>query len=254
MNAAVPDGGGVLKDDPIIEAIFEIGFGSAEVPEVIVGRLSDLPLWREGKKARLPAADFPEVIRAREPRLRYNPTLEISGLPSVSRVRVGGRVLALHFLAPYPGWASVKAVLFSALDGLYSAVTDVTCERLNLRYINALTPERHYVNSVSELQCSLTAEGEQVSDPMHVKYQKNASDLHTVHVQLTSKSFISGRIPKGTSAIVDIAVSTPSGFKTAGAGAVRQWMDDAHTFEKRSFRKLLGDALWAKLELKNDAH
>jgi hypothetical protein len=44
-----------LKNDAIVEAIFEIRFDTSTILEVLIGRLADLVPWNGFKQQRLPA-------------------------------------------------------------------------------------------------------------------------------------------------------------------------------------------------------
>ena len=93
-----------LRDDPIVEVILDVRFSASELQEVLVGRLSDIEIWRSLAKARLPAASLPEPLRAMNAALQFMPTIEIRGVTGIGAVRIGGNVLSLHFLHPYDGW------------------------------------------------------------------------------------------------------------------------------------------------------
>lgn len=86
-----------LRDDPIVEALLEIRFESSELPEVVVGRISDMANWKSATKTPLPMSELPARMRLENPQLRYLPLLEIKAINNIGAVRIGSNVFSLHF-------------------------------------------------------------------------------------------------------------------------------------------------------------
>lgn len=242
-----------LKDDPIVETLLEIQFTSPELQEVTVGRLSDLSVWKNAVKQRLPAADVPASIRALNPAFMYQPTVEVQGADSgITVVRIGGNVLSVHFVRPYQGWKIVYPTLKRIVDEMFSIVESLRVTRLGLRYINAFTPQRHHVSSLRSLALSIEVADQQLEEPIRLGYLAKGN-LHEVMTTVVSKEFARGKLPEETSVILDIDVHTPSDFAATSSREVNIWMDEAHHVEKNAFSRLLPRDLYLKLKETSDA-
>lgn len=236
-----------LKDDPIVEALLEVQFEAPELQEVVVGRLSDLAAWKTAKKVRLPVSDIPGPIRAAEQALRFQPTIEIQEIDGIGAVRVGGNVISLHFLRPYAGWLKVFPILRDATQSMFAAIPQLKVTRLGLRYINAFTPQRHYVHQASDLALRLSIADAVVDHPINLTVYSTAAPTHGVQTRVASPHFLKGKLPNETAVVVDVDVFTLPEFSSSSVSEVNGWIDQAHTFEKQVFRKLIPNDLYAKL-------
>src|SRR5688572_6634063 len=90
-----------LKHDAIVEALLEVRFQTTTIPEVLFGRLADYAPWKGFTQVRLPAYDLPALMRQADPNLRFQPLFELRDEQNKQAVRLGGRVLSYHKLAPY---------------------------------------------------------------------------------------------------------------------------------------------------------
>ncbi len=122
-----------LKDDAIVEALFEVRFNSNDVGEVIIGRLSDSDFLNGFTTKRLGAADIPISISESNPTLRFNPTLEARSEDERTAIRIGSHVLSYHAYDPYPGWDNFGDKLKNLTSVLFEKSTDLKIERLGLR-------------------------------------------------------------------------------------------------------------------------
>jgi uncharacterized protein (TIGR04255 family) len=235
-----------LKDDPIAEALIDIRFETKELYEVVLGRLSDMAIWQDQIKSRLPTADIPAPLRDANPQLRFLPSLEISEAENI-RVRIGANVLSIHFLAPYPGWEAVLPRVESVIDGLFRTLPKLTVTRLTLRYINAFTAQRHFVKSVSDLNLQATVAGMRIDGPINLAFSAIAEPTIHVITRVISRQFFEGPAVPDATAVADVEVFTPVGYSESSSEAVKSWIDSAHSVEKQAFRRLLPDALYATL-------
>jgi uncharacterized protein (TIGR04255 family) len=236
-----------LKDDPIVDAVLDIRFTASELQEVVVGRLSDIPQWRNTHKTRLPAADIPEPVRAANPSLLHLPTVEVKGVADVGVVRIGGNIITLHFLDRYAGWPKAFPTIRGVIDSTFQALPGITVTRLGLRYVNLFTATRHHVGSVYDLAVKVAVAEKALESNMNLTFQETVSSEHTCTTRLSSRNFLVGKIPDDASAALDLEVFTPTSYTASKPDAVQKWVDDAHTIEKRSFRRLLPDDLYLKL-------
>jgi uncharacterized protein (TIGR04255 family) len=100
-SAELPD---KLKDDAIVEALVELRFETADIPELTIGRLADHSLWADFSRSRTPIADLPAALRQSDVNLKYQATLELKELNGLRLVKIGTNVVSLHNISRYIGW------------------------------------------------------------------------------------------------------------------------------------------------------
>ena len=135
-----------IDPDAIIEALVEFRFEHAELPEAIVGRLLDAPLWADYSQIRLPTADIPQPIRESNANFRYLPIIELRNEDNTRSVKIGGHVFSYHVLPPYPGWATflkeLETVLTTIIEKMKSDdfsrlgfAISTCCSQMNIMYL-----------------------------------------------------------------------------------------------------------------------
>jgi len=238
-----------LKDDPIVEALLEIKFESGELDEVVTGRLSDIPFWKNSPKTRLGAADIPAAIRRADENLRFAPTVEVKGFASANYLaRIGSNVLSIHCTAPYIGWETFFPLVSRVVDELYVAVPNSRVLRLGLRYVNVFTSDRHGIKSVYDLALKIALAETHLDKPINLNFRTTPSDQHECMTRIASIEFLAGNLPPNPAAAVDIDVSSPVNFHADTANAVKGWIENAHTHEKQAFLNLLPEKLHLQLK------
>lgn len=129
----------IINPCPIHEAIIEIRFDSTLPPDAVFGvtynELKDLYQTPE----RLPILQIPEVVRASDPNLIYQPHYRIKRENFL--IQIGPKVLSLGCIEKYTGWDiffSEALTVFNKIKELnfISAVT-----RFGIRYINIFEHE-----------------------------------------------------------------------------------------------------------------
>jgi uncharacterized protein (TIGR04255 family) len=239
-----------LRKDSIAEALCEVRFQceeSASLPEIVVARLAEFQEWKEFQKIRLSISDIPAAIRAQDPNLRNQPLLELRELGGSRSAKIGANVLSYHRLAPYPGWAAFKPEIDRTIAFLFHSFQPLTATRLGFRYVNAFTIEDHGINHVGDLNYSVNLGGNTLGEPQNLNYRLKRSDNHIVQVRIASPEFISGSLERRVQVLVDLDVFTPSGFATNQDGFVKDWMENAHIYEKEEFFRLFTEEMKKRL-------
>ena len=144
-----------LRDDALVEAICEFRFECREVTEIVIGRLSDNAEWSSYSVERLPSSSIPSAIRENDPNLRFEPTLQLRSEDGRYLAKIGGRVISFHNVQSYCGWEQFQPKLNALIDFIFSRLTELSITRIGFRYVNALTPERHKIANLNELNLSL---------------------------------------------------------------------------------------------------
>ncbi len=224
-----------LKEDAIVEAVFEMRFEMPVLPELLFGRLVDTPSWRKFEQRRLPAYDIPAVMRQADENLRYQAVFELSDGVEKRSIRLGPQVLSYHQYPPYPGWSRFEPSLHEAIEVLFAKSENLHIRRLGLRYLNAFRPELHGIRGIPDIDASIIVSGETISDTMNLNYTKKVATDVTARVMIATPDFVRGPLPPSTSLYVDVDVFTNEGYRATEVKTIKQWLTSAHQQEKVSF-------------------
>jgi uncharacterized protein (TIGR04255 family) len=235
-----------LKEDAIVEALFEIRFEppTTAIPELFFGKLAES--WRGFSSHRLPAADFPAPMKRLDENLRYQPSFELRDVSGNRFVRFGSFVFTYHQLAPYPGWDVFGRELKNAAAALFSAIPNISIKRMGLRYINALEV-KHGVFGVDQLKLSIKTGGADLKESLNLNYLVPLANECSAMVRLATPDLIQGNLPERSSFIFDIDVFTSGKFEASSVTAAKDWLDKAHKEEKTIFFSLLREDIIEQL-------
>ncbi|MDP2699294.1 TIGR04255 family protein [Thalassospira sp.] len=226
-----------LKEDFIVEALLELRFQSDELPEVIMAKLIDGLEVEKFSRHQLPIADIPWSIRQQDPNLKHQPTVVFISADKKLQFKVGPSVLSVHNLGKYGGWDKVSKI-FAKSAQLICTKFQSKIVRCGLRYVNIVNPEKHYITSFSDLNVSVAIGSETQNPPLNVNYMLSIDGTEVV-VRACSPEFVTPWLPDGSTAFIDIDVSTTVKHHTKSSDAVVEWLETAHNLEKREFFKLL---------------
>jgi uncharacterized protein (TIGR04255 family) len=193
-----------LKNDPIVEALFEVRFTSNEIPEVVLGKLASN--WNEFRTTRLPFADVPSPIRDQDPNLAHQPLWQLQAKDGRRLIKFGPRVFSYHALETYPGWTTFEPELNQATDFLLGSLGTVTTNRYGFRFLNVLT-KKQLISSLADLNFSVQLAGEAIASPLILNYQREHSPQHIALVRVASKEFVQNP-SSGLEALVDVDIFT----------------------------------------------
>jgi uncharacterized protein (TIGR04255 family) len=228
-----------LKHDAIVEALVEIRFSMATIPEIFYGRLAELPPWKGFKQEQLPASNIPAALRQVDLNFRYQPVFALIGEENLRAVRIGPQVLSYHRVMPYVGWARFKPEIDEAIAGVFEKGEGLTVERLGLRYLNALRSDLHGIQSIGDLDLTVQIAGEGIPGNVNVNFTTEVADKTDCTVRIATPEFILGKLPAQTSVYVDVDIFTKPEFTTKERAVVHDWVEVAHTEEKKQFFRLL---------------
>jgi uncharacterized protein (TIGR04255 family) len=197
------------QDDP--GSPFEICFDLPVVPEVVIGRLSDVQAWANFSLNRLPSADMPHQMRMMDELALHAPSYELTS-GEAELLRIGPNSLSYHRMAPYPGWSQQSSALKQVVENLFKAIQGIKLLRLGLRYINALNGPDHKINSAADLALKIVAgEGEMiVPTSFALNYRQHRQSEHVEQVQVATPDYVQSQVGQPEfSVIVDIDIFTP---------------------------------------------
>lgn len=236
-----------LKDDSIIEALCHVQFSSAELPEIVLGRLSDLEQWKDYSKESLPVSNIPAPVRRSDPNLKYEPLLGLRSPDGLRLVRIGENSVSYHVVGRYCGWDAFKGELERVMVALFDKLENLVVTRLGFRYVNGLTNDRHLIPGLDALDLTIQVSNEALTGRFNLNYETSMDNTHTVMTRVASPFFVQGGLAPEVQVVVDVDVYTPPGFETVHIDSVLEWVNVAHEFEKEAFFKLLPSDILDKL-------
>jgi uncharacterized protein (TIGR04255 family) len=228
-----------LKKDAILEALYEVRFESADLPELVIGRLADAGPWKEFAKKRLPVSDIPAPIRMSDAGLKNQPVLELRTDDPKTVVKVGSNVFSYHNLSPYRHWENFSKEIETSLKILFESLDNFRAVRLGLRYLNAITADVFKISGFNDLTTSIHILDEKLQQKVNLNYSVDRDSFHTVNARIASPEFVGGPKIQNMTIFIDVDVSTPSNFETSDVDVAIEWMNKAHYYEKLEFFRLI---------------
>ncbi len=236
-----------LKEDAILEALIEIRFQSEDLPEVVLGRLSDNEMWRGYKRVRNPVADIPAPIRDGDANLKYAPVFEYVSPSGQDIFKFNHNMLSFHNARKYYGWLEFSKHVFLVLESLFDRLDGVIVNRLGLRYINCLD-NRHFIHSVNDLNIDVLVKGKALETDFNVNYLDQSHQDCNSMVRIASPNFIEGKIPQNAIAFFDIDVFSKRGKVFKDKQDCINWIENSHAKEKELFFGLMPENVVEKLK------
>jgi len=231
-----------LKKDGILEALVEVRFHTDELPEVILGRLSDNPTLKGLDRTRTPIADIPAPIRESDPSLKYSPVFEYKNDGPTEMYKFNHHMFSFHNVSEYQGWDAFKLKVNELISLLFERFDDVSVNRVGLRYINCLNPE-HSISSINDLKIGVEVSGSALAGNFNLNYLDNSDDKVESLIRVASPNFIDGKLPDDAVAFCDFDVFTPKGTKLSSLKECMEWLEIAHNKEKQLFFDMLPNSV-----------
>ena len=197
------------------------------MPEIVLGRLIDLPCWEGYQQIRLPPADIPQPIRDADPSLRYLPLIELRRNDGSRQVKIGGHVISYHVTGSYPGWAAFRQEIDSTLRDAIAKLRSPQLSRIGFRYINIFRPEKHFVGGLAETNIVLKVGDEALTESVNINYTRSIKSTHIVTVRIATSDLVAGNLAPGFSLLCDIDVGTVPGHIVSSFDEAISWIDDA---------------------------
>jgi uncharacterized protein (TIGR04255 family) len=235
-----------LRKAPIIEAVAEMRFGSSNgnlASTVLPGLLfNDL----KGKYPSIqahPSAQIPAELREQNPELRYLPTTAMVG--TNSSINISGRVLAVSFSKPYPGWDVFKAAILDVWHVARNSGVLGEIERLSIKYVNLIEAPMDS-NQLDLTTIKVTLDDHSVTnEPTSIRSELREDRYLKVVNVVTHAQMLTADASSGL--IVDIDIICNGPFANSW-GEVEDLLEDAHRIEKSVFFGLLKESTIERYE------
>lgn len=127
-----------LKNDTIVESIFEIRFDTAvpDAGDLLPGMLYPQLKGDYPTLTRLPTAEIPKAIRQKQPNMAFTALHKLQG--TNRSVSVGEQVLTLSVVRPYPGWQRFCELITEVVEVAQGTKLIASISRVALRYSNII--------------------------------------------------------------------------------------------------------------------
>jgi uncharacterized protein (TIGR04255 family) len=207
-----------LKQEPLIEAIWELRFEKPEASDALPGQLYEA-LRKRGKSVtmkRLPTADIPAPVVQMNPAFRYAPRQRITEEPAAALLwQTGDQIITLNCCKPYIGWLALKPEIEALIEIVEKCDLNLKFERHSLRYINVLTLDP--APDISALAINMKLGGHHIqNNPLQLRTEiKEGNFGHVIQIATPAEA----HPPEGpiTGTIVDLethSVEPPKDFDT----------------------------------------
>ncbi len=236
-----------LRNEPLIEAIWQVQFDSPGAGDALPGVLYSALRGQSPsiQLHRLPAADIPPSVSSVDPILRLAAKFRLEAPDNPFLWQVGEKIAALNCRRPYTGWEQMKTKILELIRIIEGSGLVAQPSQHSLRYIDLLTLNRP--PDLSALQLAMNLGGLALSKvPLRLRLEQEYENcLHVVQVATPSRVWLGGVESHGT--VVDIET-----FPTeapAGWDQVRSHLDVMHESAKRLFfRHVLTEKAIQELE------
>ena len=235
-----------LRNDPLIEALWEIRFSSDHSPviELLPGMLFKELRGSYGKLVRLPAANIPHPIAERDEKLRYVPTVRLESEPF--SIQIGERVVSLSCRRPYVGWHGFSKQILKLAKLLEGTGLITQPERFSLKYTNLL--DLKVQPSLSYLNVKLTIGEHDIAErPVQLRTEIEQAGFIQI-LQIASPAqvqIVSGELFNGTLLDID---TIKNAEKDDFWQTLNTKMKKAHDRSKQLFFQILVKDTLEKLE------
>jgi len=218
---------------PIIEAIVEMRFESILPPDAVFGVIYNEFKNEYTKVDKLPILQLPEVLRTRDPNLKYQPYYKLSHENFL--LQIGPNVLSIVNINDYVGWDIFSSKIKDTFTKIYNLRFISEIIRLGIRYINFF--ESDIFENIN-LKFSLSREpffSDQITFRSTIKTGKFSSNL-----QILNKGNITVKNISKTGSIIDIDTFVQNA-KTDIFSNISELLENGHEEEKKMFFKLLNE-------------
>lgn len=237
-----------LKHDAIIEALFEVRFTTLTQSEFLIVGLAGCDEWKGYTQTRLPAYGIPENLRLIDPNLRYQPTFELLEPSGQRSVRIGPNVMSYHVRKPYIGWSKFNAELNSMLVNLFNNAKNLVINRLGMRYLNGFSSKLHGINSIGDLDLSITIADDNVTSNVNLNFNNAVFAQTNAAIRIATPEFFAPQSQIEATVVADIDIFTRDGYETINRNVIFQWLEQARKAKNEEFFCLLTEETIKNLE------
>lgn len=237
-----------LKNEPLIDAIFELRFSSSDelrfsssdsasniLPGFLFGALEG-----EKKIERLPVAEMPKQLRDSDPNLQFAPQIRLLWTDYV--ISIGDHNLSIGCKYPYPGWDAFKKAILEIIDVLKGIQFIQTVNRFSMKYIDII-PAKDLQEQVSLINTSIVIGGhtlEKEHFALRIDIPEGETIIHIVNVTSSAVAKLQdGSTKNGIIVDIDTIAAVQNQEFGQWIGELPEKLDITHLANKKMFFKCL---------------
>lgn len=123
-----------LKNEPLIDAIFEIRFAGKIPASVVLPGIFFSKLDGQKNMESLPIAQIPKSMRDADPNLKFAPISRVDW--DNFFINIGDFNVSVSCKYPYPGWDSFRKAIITVVDILNESLVVEKVDRYSLKYVD----------------------------------------------------------------------------------------------------------------------
>jgi uncharacterized protein (TIGR04255 family) len=237
-----------LKNEPLIDAIFEVRF-SGEIPaSVVLPGVFFSNLTGEKKIEHLPIAQIPKLMRDADPNLKFAAISRIDWTDFF--INIGDFSVSISCKYPYPGWSNFRQAIIQIIDILNGAKIVRSIDRYSLKYVD-LFPATDDQQKISLLTVKMSIAGhELMREPFQIRIEIPKDGLvHAVHLVSSATAVLHNGVKKeGLVVDVDTHASLNGASIQSLLDHFPDKLDSIHAANKAMFFDCLRSETIASLE------
>lgn len=237
-----------LKNEPLIDAIFELRFSSSDSASNILPGFLFGALEGDKKIERLPAAEMPKQLRDSDPNLQFAPQVRLFWTDYV--ISIGDHNLSIGCKYPYPGWDAFKKAILGIINVVKGIPFIQTVNRFSMKYIDII-PSKGLQEQISLINTSIVIGGH-VLEKEHFALRIDIPENETIHIVNITSSAVAklqdGSTRNGIIVDIDTIADAKNQEFEQWIGELPEKLDIIHLANKKMFFKCLNPETIDSLE------
>ena len=237
-----------LKNEPLIDAIFELRFSSSDSASNILPGFLFGALEGDKKIERLPAAEMPKQLRDSDPNLQFAPQVRLLWTDYV--ISIGDHNLSIGCKYPYPGWDAFKKAILGIINVVKGIPFIQTVNRFSMKYIDII-PSKGLQEQISLINTSIGIGGH-VLEKEHFALRIDIPENETIHIVNITSSAVAklqdGSTRNGIIVDIDTIADAKNQEFEQWIGELPEKLDIIHLANKKMFFKCLNPETIDSLE------
>jgi len=237
-----------LKNEPLIDAIFELRFSSRDSASNILPGFLFGALEGDKKIERLPAAEMPKQLRDSDPNLQFAPQVRLLWTDYV--ISIGDHNLSIGCKYPYPGWDAFKKAILGIINVVKGIPFIQTVNRFSMKYIDII-PSKGLQEQISLINTSIVIGGH-VLEKEHFALRIDIPENETIHIVNITSSAVAklqdGSTRNGIIVDIDTIADAKNQEFEQWIGELPEKLDIIHLANKKMFFKCLNPETIDSLE------
>ncbi len=237
-----------LKNEPLIDAIFELRFSSSDSASNILPGFLFGALEGDKKIERLPAAEMPKQLRDSDPNLQFAPQVRLLWTDYV--ISIGDHNLSIGCKYPYPGWDAFKKAILGIINVVKGIQFIQTVNRFSMKYIDII-PSKGLQEQISLINTSIVIGGH-VLEKEHFALRIDIPENEIIHIVNITSSAVAKLQDGSTRNGIIVDIDTIAGAQNQEfeqwIGELPEKLDIIHLANKKMFFKCLNPETIDSLE------